>query len=250
MDYKKHYEILIFRARGRVLEGYIEKHHIIPRCIGGRNTPKNIVDLTPEEHYVAHQLLVKMYPRGSQERRKLIHAANLMSHGNRYQNRGMNKLYGWLRREHAAEMSKKMTGVKRGPLSDEHKQKLSETFRGKTYEEIHGIEKAKELRKIRSKAKIGNTHGLGKKCKEETKEKIRKKRTLQTFSKETRIKMSRAKLGKLRPDISKRMRKPITINGVEYLSCKEAARKLQVHTNTITKWIKNGIAKTIEGEIL
>lgn len=57
-----HYDRLIERARIRKLEGYVEKHHILPKCIGGSNDKTNIVSLTPEEHYVAHQLLVKIYP--------------------------------------------------------------------------------------------------------------------------------------------------------------------------------------------
>lgn len=50
------------RARNRVLDGYVERHHVVPKCMGGGNESANIVRLTGEEHYVAHQLLVKMYP--------------------------------------------------------------------------------------------------------------------------------------------------------------------------------------------
>lgn len=39
---------------------YRERHHIIPRCMGGDNTSSNLVDLTAKEHYLVHRLLPKM----------------------------------------------------------------------------------------------------------------------------------------------------------------------------------------------
>lgn len=90
MDYLKHYNAIIERGQTRIKPDlYLESHHIIPRCLGGSDSPSNLVDLTPEEHYVAHQLLVKIYPNNS----KLYHAANMM-----VANRATNKSYGWIRR--------------------------------------------------------------------------------------------------------------------------------------------------------
>ena len=40
----------------------MEKHHIIPKCLGGSNDRKNLVYLTPIEHYIAHRLLANMHP--------------------------------------------------------------------------------------------------------------------------------------------------------------------------------------------
>ena len=62
MNYRRHYDRLIERARNRVLSGYVERHHVLPRCMGGGNESSNLVQLTAEEHYVAHQLLHKMHP--------------------------------------------------------------------------------------------------------------------------------------------------------------------------------------------
>ncbi len=36
---------------------YFEEHHVIPRSLGGSNSWRNLVLLTPEEHYVCHSLL-------------------------------------------------------------------------------------------------------------------------------------------------------------------------------------------------
>jgi hypothetical protein len=42
-------------------EGY-ELHHIIPRCLGGKDSKNNLVKLTLREHFIAHKILVKVYP--------------------------------------------------------------------------------------------------------------------------------------------------------------------------------------------
>lgn len=39
---------------------YIEKHHIIPRCLGGTDDKSNLVEFTYREHYIAHYLLYKI----------------------------------------------------------------------------------------------------------------------------------------------------------------------------------------------
>ena len=65
MNYKKIYDSLIERGKNRNLNEYGEKHHIVPKCLGGSNKKENLVKLTPEEHYVAHQLLVKIYPNNN-----------------------------------------------------------------------------------------------------------------------------------------------------------------------------------------
>lgn len=101
MNYQKIYQNLIERAKNRKLAGYKEVHHIVPRCLGGSNNAENLIDLTPEEHYVAHQLLVKIYPNNE----KLLYAAIMMC-----SNRVNNKLYGWLRRKMSGTQSVIMTG--------------------------------------------------------------------------------------------------------------------------------------------
>lgn len=95
------------RANDRVLNGYSEKHHIVPKCMGGDNKPRNIAILTPEEHYLAHQLLVKIYPKNG----KLAYAAQAMTMGNNGL-RGTCKVYGWLRRKISIRMSEDKMGDK------------------------------------------------------------------------------------------------------------------------------------------
>ena len=108
MDYQRHYDLLIEKAKQRTTDLYTERHHIVPQCLGGTDDQLNLVALTPEEHYVAHQLLVKMYP----ENRSLVHAAIMMIPANGLQNRN-NKMYGWLRRKYQS-VCKQRVGDKNG----------------------------------------------------------------------------------------------------------------------------------------
>lgn len=99
MNYNHHYRALIDRASTRNLTPDIdvEVHHIIPKCLGGTNSKDNLVELTPEEHFVAHQLLVKIYPTS----KKLVLALSAMRMSNKSHSRN-NKMYGWIKRANVA----------------------------------------------------------------------------------------------------------------------------------------------------
>jgi hypothetical protein len=103
MNYHKIYDQIIARGKERALEGYKERHHITPRCMGGSDEVINLVDLTPEEHYLCHQLLVKMYPNNH----NLIFAVVMMS-GHKRGNT-TNKLYGWCKRRSMQPRSERTT---------------------------------------------------------------------------------------------------------------------------------------------
>lgn len=49
----------ILSSRGRyILDGsYHERHHIVPKCMGGTNNEENLIDLYAREHFEAHKLL-------------------------------------------------------------------------------------------------------------------------------------------------------------------------------------------------
>jgi hypothetical protein len=99
VNYSNHYFLLCDRAINRKLlaDTYTEKHHIVPRCMGGDDANDNLVRLTPEEHYLAHQLLVKMFPGNH----LLIYAVVAMSKLDHNGARLNNKSFGWIRRAHA-----------------------------------------------------------------------------------------------------------------------------------------------------
>ena len=64
MNYRKHYDLLIDKARKRDKNSlkYSENHHIIPRSEGGLDNKENMVSLTAREHFLAHWLLYRENP--------------------------------------------------------------------------------------------------------------------------------------------------------------------------------------------
>jgi len=104
--------------------------------MGGGDSLENIVALTPEEHYVAHQLLVKIHPGIL----PLLRAANIMGkiHGGR-------RRYGWLRRRFTAAMrgNKQVLGYRH---SDETLARMSLTHKGK----IHSADTRAKIAKANS----------------------------------------------------------------------------------------------------
>ena len=58
--YFKIYKSLIDKCRNRSsIKFYTERHHVIPKSLGGSNDETNLVNLTYREHYIAHLLLTK-----------------------------------------------------------------------------------------------------------------------------------------------------------------------------------------------
>ena len=55
------YYRIIEKAKNRILplESYREKHHIIPKSLGGTDDKSNLVELTYKEHRLCHKLLIK-----------------------------------------------------------------------------------------------------------------------------------------------------------------------------------------------
>lgn len=63
MTYKEFIDnILKTRGRYGCGEEYHERHHIIPKCLGGANDEDNLIDLFAREHYEAHRLLALENP--------------------------------------------------------------------------------------------------------------------------------------------------------------------------------------------
>jgi hypothetical protein len=77
--YRKWYNNLMEKAQNREpLTGYTEKHHILPKCMGGSNHSSNIVILTAREHFLAHIMLAKM-DLSKKDHIKMLHAAYAMA---------------------------------------------------------------------------------------------------------------------------------------------------------------------------
>lgn len=57
--------------------GYVETHHIIPKCLGGTNHRKNLVSIPARVHYICHKLLTKMVT--GQPKYKMLEALSIFS---------------------------------------------------------------------------------------------------------------------------------------------------------------------------
>lgn len=59
------YEKFIEKLKNQVIarDVYVEKHHIIPKHIGGTNDASNMINLTYRQHITAHLLLYRVYRR-------------------------------------------------------------------------------------------------------------------------------------------------------------------------------------------
>jgi hypothetical protein len=67
----------ILETRGRFACGdeYHERHHILPRCMGGQNDEENLIDLYAREHFIAHKLLAQ----DNQDNDSLVYAWSCMA---------------------------------------------------------------------------------------------------------------------------------------------------------------------------
>lgn len=54
--------ILDTRGRFACEDEYHERHHIVPKCMGGTNDEENLIDLFAREHFEAHRLLAQENP--------------------------------------------------------------------------------------------------------------------------------------------------------------------------------------------
>ena len=72
--YTRWYYNIITNVQSRTLQFdvYTEKHHIIPKSLGGSNDKSNLVKLLPKEHFACHRLLTKMTEGDA--RRKMCYA--------------------------------------------------------------------------------------------------------------------------------------------------------------------------------
>ena len=63
MDYARIYREFVADRLRKQPEAptYFERHHILPRSLGGGNEPENLIRLTPEDHLFAHLLLAKIH---------------------------------------------------------------------------------------------------------------------------------------------------------------------------------------------
>jgi len=89
MNYSYNYIKLIFKAKDRVKSSGMEKHHSVPKHWFYPNKTKkdydfSVVFLTPREHFLAHRLLVKMFPKCLKAKMSLLRMMNTSSKKEKY----------------------------------------------------------------------------------------------------------------------------------------------------------------------
>ena len=128
MDYTKIYNSICSRGQTRKIESYKEKHHIIPKCIGGNDKLDNLTNLTPKEHFLCHRLLCEIYP----DNKELVWALWLMAIGKkRYK-----KLKPYKVSSRQYEIARKLyiDKVKNKPISETHKKNIGKANSKKVYQ--------------------------------------------------------------------------------------------------------------------
>lgn len=151
----------IIQTRGRFScgEEYHERHHILPKCMGGGNEEENLVDLYAREHFVAHKLLANENSNNS----SLVRAYSMMA----FSKTNVHERYE-LTPEEYEEARKAVSDALRGKsLSEEAKNKLREKAIERTSSE--------DVRKEMSERQLGENNSFyGKKHTDETRKKMSK----------------------------------------------------------------------------
>lgn len=178
---------------------YYEKHHILPKCLGGLDNKNNLILLTAKEHFLIHKILNILHP----DSRGLFYGYRTMSllkKQNRDYKIGAREyerikiIFNFYNSGENHPNSKKK-GINHPSfgkkLSSETKQKISQARKGKYKGENSpwwGVKKSEEhIKKLSESRK-------GRKASEETKLKMRKSH--QNVSIEVREKISKANKGK------------------------------------------------------
>ena len=79
--YARWYRAIVEKHQATSHEGTVERHHIVPKSLGGSNDAANIVRLPSRTHFVCHRLLARMFAQGTRERQKMSLALHKMAYG-------------------------------------------------------------------------------------------------------------------------------------------------------------------------
>jgi hypothetical protein len=138
--YTRWYYSLINAANERTVSNdeYVEKHHIIPKSLGGSNQKDNIVLLTAREHFVCHLLLIRMTL--GKNKAKMVNAALRLA-TDRKERKVNARLYEHIKKERQLYLSITMVGEGNHfygrKHSDETRRKMSDSRRKWYYTEDH-----------------------------------------------------------------------------------------------------------------
>jgi len=154
--YTNWYDAVIVRAQNRALprDEYYEKHHIIPKSLGGSNKKENIAKLTAREHFICHWLLTKMVS-DKKEKYQMWNAFSCMlyrENANQERYKISSRVFEAIKLAGSKIKKEKMSGInnpmygKRGHLSPSYgKKRTSEQLQN--YSDSHkGVKRSMESR--------------------------------------------------------------------------------------------------------
>lgn len=121
--YTKWYFSIINNAKTRPDKIQGERHHIIPKSMGGSET----VLLSYKEHFICHCLLVRMLPKNSIEYSKMVCALSYMGSKSRYHGkRYVSKLYEMHRKKFKKAQRRLLKGKQAGKKNSQYGKPRSE----------------------------------------------------------------------------------------------------------------------------
>ena len=198
--------ILSERNNTKDTENYQERHHIIPKSLGGSNEKSNLIWLYSQEHYYAHKLLALENPHNQ----SIQYAFFMMS--NNCDKNGERKKNIKLTPEEYAEQRKILHGSMSGENNPMYGRIASEETRAKMRKSsrhlsgpnhpLYGTHRTEEQKKAQSEKvsqlqKGENNSFYGKKHTEASLEKMRKAHKGFKHKQETKEKMSKKMKGHL-----------------------------------------------------
>ena len=232
--YRNIYIRLIIRCQNMTqeeLSGYNERHHILPKCMGGSNKKSNIVLMPVRYHVIAHMVLSKAYP-DNQNLKIAVFCMFSVGHEKRFSE--LNKMFS---SREIKEIRQKIAKETSGENSPNYGLVRSEEFKEKVRQANIGKKASEETKKKMSDARSGDRNPFfGKHLTEEKKRKM---------SETKKRKFAEAKArGEVygRHNRSERVkRKIVGPDGTIYNSFREAAedKNVIVSENTIRRYVLN-----------
>jgi hypothetical protein len=130
--YTRIYYTIVERAKTRIISGYTENHHIIPRSLGGSNSKDNLAALTAREHFICHLMLTRM-TYGQYKKKMVLAVFYLTGKGKSKRNNRIksSRMYENLKIQLSAIVSEQKKGCKQPPRTDLAKQRYSDSKKGK-----------------------------------------------------------------------------------------------------------------------
>lgn len=181
----KHIEIL--NLTRDLSDSYFERHHIIPKSLGGSNDESNIVKLTYREHYIAHIMLYHTYKNW-----QMANAIIFMSDNKKHKNSKIYESHRKKAKDTFAEYKRNNSTKGITVHTEEFKQKMSDRMSGEN-NPYYGKTHSKEVTEKISKKVKASYEKLTQREKDERSKKVKEA----ISNPDVKKKMSESKAGSL-----------------------------------------------------